>query len=507
MSQDFLVNTLNQAGNQSHPSVSINEQGHYIIAWYGIGSHGQGIYAKKFSIRGEAVGDEFRIPTLGNEISINPSVVLRDDETFILVWQGLRIRSEETSSLSADEVLQRIPTSVVSAASNSNEYFESGSVVRDGFRTYIQIYDSQNKGLPVGIPMQVDPAGIGEQLNPVVSNSSQGTIVVAWEKENFHGQKKEKQIYARLYNSDSSPIVDSFRVDSSSEHSSTNPSVASQENGDFLVAWIEETTGIVYVKKYNRSGVPVTENIQVTTGNSKGYQQHREGGRPVSIAATADNNFAITWIAQADTTSSGGSSSVIYVRLYDSLMQPLMDGAKVDSHNGGNPSKPCIAADKDGNFTVIWEWSDPSVGDAGDAGVFARAYDARGESRSPEYRVNSTEFANFFSVCDGEINPALDMDDDGNFIATWNNSDSVSGDVISDTNVYAKRLTTKVDSDEASSFNFGRDISWISRNFNNSLDIQNALSLFEVSGAFIPLSILSLVKIIHYSHSERKASK
>jgi hypothetical protein len=75
---------------------------------------------------------------------------------------------------------------------------------------------------------------------------------------------------------------------------------------------------------------------------------------------------------------------------------------------------PSIAADADGDFVVAWE---SSVQDGSGLGVYAQRYDADGNRRGAEFRVNATTFLR-------QSGASVDMDDAGNFVVAWQNHEN-----------------------------------------------------------------------------------
>lgn len=68
---------------------------------------------------------------------------------------------------------------------------------------------------------------------------------------------------------------------------------------------------------------------------------------------------------------------------------------------------------KDGSFVAIWtSWGQDGDGD----GVFGQRYDHTGTPQGPEFQINT------FST-DGQSDPDIAMDRDGNFLAVWKDND------------------------------------------------------------------------------------
>ena len=87
-----IVNTTT-SGNQTHPSISMNDTGEFIVTWEGNGNQGSnvdadGVFAQKFDVSGTKIGGEFLVnQTTGNNQN-QASVAMLDSDDFVIVWTG-----------------------------------------------------------------------------------------------------------------------------------------------------------------------------------------------------------------------------------------------------------------------------------------------------------------------------------------------------------------------------------------------------------------------------------
>jgi hypothetical protein len=507
LSSEILVNASFTDGNQLRPSVSTNTQGNYLIAWYGLGAEGNGIYARKFRFDGNSnAGSEFRIPISDNLLSINPSVVLRNDDTFVLVWQGLRISSDENPEGTIVESTLNIQDSVQSEMDIGIESFEADAVIRDGFRIFVQVYDG-DEGLSYA--SQVSSQDLGEQLYPVVSAFPDGSFVVAWQQQvpclDIEDIACKSLVKARIYDRNGTPKTNPFQISTIPGENFSRPSIVSLSSGNFIVALVDKDTNFLYIQKYDNLGRPQSEATVVNDSTTKILEhEYYPIDRLVSIDAGLDDNFVVAWTTEAvDSPGSESESVTINVRVFDSMLNPLTVPLKVDSLGEGHSTNPCVAMDGEGNFAVIWEWAPENWEER--PGVYVKNYRSDGVPLGTEVKINAEEFIEYYKECSGEISPVIDMDDSGNFIAAWMNGDidvGVEGidiyarqsgiEGINITENYVNRTPTKNSS------------LFVSSGTSSSFNYQNISETFGVEGIGISLSVLSIIAMLYYLQKSNK---
>lgn len=73
---------------------------------------------------------------------------------------------------------------------------------------------------------------------------------------------------------------------------------------------------------------------------------------------------------------------------------------------------PSVAIDADGDFIVAWT----SLGQDGSyGGIYAQRYNALGVAQGAEFKVNTT-------TASSQFEPAVAIDNDGDFVVTWTSS-------------------------------------------------------------------------------------
>ena len=198
------------------------------------------------------------------------------------------------------------------------------------------------------------------------------------------------------------PAGAEFQVNSSITGKQYFPSVASDANGNFVVAW--ESSGQdgsgygVFGQRFNAAGLPQGSEFQVssfTTGN-----QYRP-----AVASDANGNFVVAWTSY----SQDGSGSGIFGQRFDASGLPQGGEFQVNSYTTNSQWAPAVASDANGNFVVVWH---SHVQDGSYLGVFGQRFNASGFSQGGEFQINS------YTTSDQAF-PSVASDTNGNFVVVW----------------------------------------------------------------------------------------
>ena len=124
------------------------------------------------------------------------------------------------------------------------------------------------------------------------------------------------------------------------------------------------------------------------------------------IAVNDDGSYVVVW----SSFNQDGDQDGVYAQRFDVNGSPVGGEFRVNTTTTSYQGSPDIAADANGNFVVVWEAGGNQDGDL--TGVFARLYDADGIPQTGEIQVNSF-------VTSNQSQPAVAMDDAGNFTVVW----------------------------------------------------------------------------------------
>lgn len=247
------------------------------------------------------------------------------------------------------------------------------------------------QGAPVG-PLLVPPSGAGAMdSQPTVAGDPNGGFVVAWTNAPTLGPAKA--LYARRYDASGTPVGAEFQVSGGTETKVT-PSVAMANDGTFVVAWGNyhyATPSRVMARRFDAAGAPSTPEIAVNPSNT-----YFHSGAS-TVTSDAAGNFLVVW----------GPNRLVS-RKYRADGTPVTGEVDLDAWpaEGGVHA----ASDAAGNTLVTWIDSRGSLG----RDILGRRVHPSG-APGPAFRVSSHD--RFYSV-GGE----LGMNADGRAIVVWYSS-------------------------------------------------------------------------------------
>jgi hypothetical protein len=277
---------------------------------------------------------------------------------------------------------------------------------------------AQTQPVPSGGEFRVNTTTPYRQITPSVASDDDGNFVIAWESSTYGGGSNE--IYAQRYNNSGLALGSEFLVSiSTGEHK--EPSVGMDSDGDFVITWISLLPGNynydIYAQRFSNNGTPQGNLFQVNTYTIS-YQ-----GTPV-IDMDSAGNFVIAW----SSCSQDGSGCGIYTQKYNSEGVPQGTELQVNTYTTGAQTNPDIAMDNAGKFVVVWNSYEQ---DGSNFGIYGQLYNSIGESQGSEFLVNSY-------TADKQFGPSIAMDNDGNFVIVWSGK-AQDGD---DTGVFSKRYNS-----------------------------------------------------------------
>jgi hypothetical protein len=229
-----------------------------------------------------------------------------------------------------------------------------------------------------------------------------GRFVAVW-RSRESGQNPS-DVHACIFDNWGDDRAWSFRVNSYTTGEQWLPSVASAYDGlDFVVAWTShEQDGSDYGVFARRFSRFGGPLADEFRVNTYTTSRQFEP----DVAADRYGNFVVVWSG-----AGVGDASGIFARRFDQHGVPAGDEFCVNTFTTGTQYQPSVAVARGGEFVVAWE----SVGqppDSSGSGVFARRFDAAGQALGPEFLVNSTTTSR-------QANPDVAMDAAGRFLIVW----------------------------------------------------------------------------------------
>jgi hypothetical protein len=197
---EFQVNTYTTRG-QTEVSVDADAKGGFVVVWTsyhdrGPGSYGgTGTFGQRFDSTGKRLGGEFQVNTYTTNPQRFPSVAVRDDGGFAVVW----------ASVDQDGV---------------------------GFGVFGQRFDSA--GSRIGSEFQVNTHTMGLQGYPDVATDGAGRFVVTWSSLDQDGSAFG--VFGQRYDSAGSRVGGEFQVNTHTPRNQAGVAVDVYPGG-FVVVW------------------------------------------------------------------------------------------------------------------------------------------------------------------------------------------------------------------------------------------------------------------------------
>lgn len=405
---EVLVNTY-KTGPQITPAVAMRPDNSFVVVWesgdvfYCTGSHpsgycqdgsASGVYGQRFNAAGSPVGPEFLVPTFTANAQFQPVVTTRASGEFVVVW---------TTTHQPDSCC--------------------------GYDVYMRRYDASGVALDAE-GVRVNSLTGGNQETPSVAMDSSGNYVVVWAGFDNSQDLSGYGIYGQRFDTAGNKVGPEFLVNTVTQFHQTNPVVARDADGDFVVVWESDSADssgqAVRAQRYNASGVAQGGEFAVNTLFTPNSQSQ------AAVAMDAAGNFVVAW--QDDNPTSDGSGVAIFVKRYNSSGVALAQEVLANTTTAGSQVKPSVALDDSGGFVVTWTGPDGSG-----TGVFGRRYSSGGGAVGQEFRINGTTASN-------QLNSAI-AGGTGAMVVAWESESQDQADTgvpvgyTLPAGVYAQRFT------------------------------------------------------------------
>uniref|UniRef100_UPI0035B2446B cadherin domain-containing protein n=1 Tax=Zoogloea sp. TaxID=49181 RepID=UPI0035B2446B len=364
---ETLVNTTtsgSQTENWSSKTVAMDANGNYVIIWMdgsGASDTGIGIYGQRYNASGVAQGAQFHVNTFTSDNQRSPQVAMDASGNFVVVWES---NGQDGSS----------------------------------YGIYAQRYNSS--GVAQGSEFRVHSTTTYDQMEAAVAMDASGNFVVAWQSWS-QDLANSNGIYAQRYNSSGVAQGGEFLVNTYITDSQTEPSVAMDGSGNFVIAWQsfgqDGNNEGIYAKRYNSSGVVQGSEFHVSTYTTSNQDL------PV-VAMDTSGNFVIVWESAQD-----GSGNGIYGQRYTSSGVAQGGEFQINTTTSNQQQNPVVTMLAGGGFVVTWQSMSQ---DGSFDGVYMRQYNSSGTALTGEVRVNTT-------TTDYQDVPSLASDEKGHLVVVW----------------------------------------------------------------------------------------
>ncbi|OAI52677.1 hypothetical protein AYO47_01160 [Planctomyces sp. SCGC AG-212-M04] len=316
---------------------------------------------------------------------------------------------------------------------------------------------------PVGDQITVatptESTGVATGSTQSVAVDDDGNFVVVWTQSKIDQVegRDDTDIMARLFNADGTPAGDAFRVNTTTADFQTQPTVAMNASGEFVISWINErvwttqyggqdTWENIYARRFDADGTALGDDFRVNAAGDA----HRT---MLEVAIADDGSFIAAW----NVHDSPSNSSQSVIRRYDETgaavgneraiafglfmtypdLEYTPDGGFVLAYTDdaslwawrfdananpigyptfvqGNASinSPSIAVDATGDFVIAWDQYYNEYATTWNH-VYARRFTADGVAAGESFVVTSSELAHY------DTSTSVAMSADGHFVVTW----------------------------------------------------------------------------------------
>jgi large repetitive protein len=387
-----VTNTLatgNTLGNQLGASVAMDSDGDYVVVWsnkinaeIGDDPRTYGVFARRYSKAGVAEGAEVLINTFKNSDQYQPTIARiqsgAKDGEYVIAWVSDGQDIDGTSGI----------------------YFRKFAA--DGTQ---QVAETRVGAL-------VDAL----EENPAIAINKNGNFVITWSTPDgttLGGNGDD--IYAQAFNSSGVAIGAAFRVNSFATDTQISPSVAIDDQDNFVIVWSstnQEPGKIgVYGRRFKINGSTI-DNLDASDRfivRDVGLSSTGTDATPSVAVNPTSGSFVVTW-SGADADRQG-----IYAARFAASGAVLDDVFLVNTTEPGVQNNPSVSMNSEDDFIISWTGVDDPI--TGSTGVFTRAYNIPPDA-PPEITLSSA------TVTYTEDQPAVALVDAGFNITDVSTSNS-----------------------------------------------------------------------------------
>jgi hypothetical protein len=377
---DAKINVTSPIG-QTLPSVAMDSNGDYVVAWNNQVQKGPNylydVEARVYNSAGVAQTGEILVAqTTG---LTRPSVAMDANGDFVVAYQVLNTGTYDYGISAQRFNLAGTPQGSKITINDGSSQSASGTlaqVAMDSAGDFViayQGYDSDSHGV---FAQRFNSSGVAQGSNfrvntpqgdnqgaPSVAMDSTGNFVITWLDG---GTAQTAGVYAQRYNA--SGVAQGSNTPISTVAGASNPSVAMEPTGEFVVAWQFTQQGSatgVEARRFDAGGNALTSVVVLSTPES--YSQ----GSPAAAIDSA-GDFVVAWqsFGVGGTASSLATILAQRVNSGGTLIGPTQ--FQPSTQSGDSQTQPKIASNPYGNTIIVWQ-SKPSAS-SGSQDVYGRLY-------------------------------------------------------------------------------------------------------------------------------------
>jgi hypothetical protein len=244
---------------------------------------------------------------------------------------------------------------------------------------------------------QINTHTTNNQANPAIAADANGNFVVVW--SSYLQDGSSNGIFGRRFNAACQPTTGEFQINSTTAGNQTEPAIAMNPAGNFIVAWhgpgpSEED---IFARRFDLNCLPAGPEFRVNT-----YTFSKQ--RCPKVAMNTAGDFVVVW--ESEKLGAEPYAWTICGQLFYANSTP--DGNEFEANLLLQCHYPDVAMDAAGNFTVVWMQDDSRPYNV----IMARRYDPDGSPKADPCQVNTVGFVY-------TAYPSVAMDDTGHFVVAW----------------------------------------------------------------------------------------
>lgn len=270
-----------------------------------------------------------------------------------------------------------------------NSYDQDGS--SNGI--YGQRFDPNCKA--IGDEFRINTETIGNQTEPAVAMNAGGDFVVAWQSKDGN----DWDIFAQQFDPNAQPVGIEFRVNSTTDSNQLNPSVAMSNDGSFIIVWESmdqaEPNRPICCQSYDHLGSPVGPELVISDEPSV--------CRYPDVALDSTGEAIVVWTGKNSLYSIRVRHFAADANAPSYASTQVNDGLKFTSLTW-----PSIAVDAGDNYVIAWDGH--SQGADYDY-VYLKRYHRSHVALHQQHLVNTQQTAD-------QTNPSVAICDD-TFVVVW----------------------------------------------------------------------------------------
>ncbi|MBI4617120.1 MAG: DUF4347 domain-containing protein [Planctomycetes bacterium] len=310
---DFLVNVTTTLNIQNTPSVAMDADGNFVVAFESDeGGLAFDIRARLYDAAGNPRGADFVVNSSVATTDRFPSVAMDPAGNFVIVWTQL-------AGADYDIMGRRFDAS----------------------------------GNPLGADFAVSSTNANTQFFPSVAATPGGGFVAAWQSDDGG---VDYDIRARRFDAAGNPLGADFLANNTTLSPQVSAGVAVGPSGETTVVWEDQGTYDIRARRFDAAGNALGNDF-VVNSTTVGDQ-----GQP-AVAMNGTGTSVFTWF------SAEVGAGDIRAREFDSSGAPTSDDFVVNTTTAFFQSRPDIAYADNGEIVVAWESNQSGASD-----IFARRY-------------------------------------------------------------------------------------------------------------------------------------